>query len=721
MKAICKKKRAFIHELIQKMTNMEKVGQLNQIGTSIYGGNESLFEEDVREGRIGSFLTVRGAKKTNHLQNIAVNESRLGIPLLFADDVIHGYETLFPIPLALSCSWEPKLAREMAVVSAREAAAAGLHWTFSPMMDIGRDPRWGRVAEGYGEDPLLASRFIKSQIIGFQGDAYHEGCEGKTIDQDRVLACAKHFVGYGAVEGGRDYNSVDMSISKLFNVHLPTFKAAVEAGVATVMSAFNDFNGIPSTANEFLLKDTLRRGLGFDGVVISDWNAIDECVAHGYSMNRKMAGLGSFQAGIDMDMAAKVYVEELLGLLEEGKIKEQELDQAVTRVLSLKYDLGLFENPFRTTEEKEKKTLFNLENRDKALEIAKECIVLLKNEKEVLPLRDKERILLTGVLAADKGAMVGTWGCNGKAKDVITLYEGMCNVESIETTYLKHVGEYAGEIKENHIDKIVVVLGETAFESGEAKSKTKITLGKEQEEYLEHLKGLGKPIILVLMNGRPLDLSAILPQVEAVVVAWHLGTMAGEAIASVLTGEHNPSGKLTMTFPRNAGQIPVYYSHFTTGRPKVEDQFNTSRYLDEENEGLFPFGYGLSYTSFHVQEVTMNKEVLVGEEDELKVSCKVMNTGGRKGRETIQLYLRDHFASQVRPVKELVDFQKVELEPGEEQLISFVLPTRKLGFYNNNGEYVIESGTFTVYMGTNSQDTVAKQFTLEGSTLCQMS
>ena len=716
MKATHEKKKAFIHELVQKMTPAEKVGQLNQIGTSIYGGDETLFEEDIREGRIGSFLTVRGAKKTNQLQNIAVNESRLGIPLLFADDVIHGYETLFPIPLALSCSWEPELAKEMAEVSAREAAAAGLHWTFSPMMDIGRDPRWGRVAEGYGEDPFLTSRFITEQIIGFQGEAYPgEAYEGEAIDQDRVLACAKHFVGYGAVEGGRDYNAVDMSTSKLFNTHLPPFKAAVEGGVATVMSAFNDFNGIPSTANEFLLKDILRKHLDFNGLVVSDWNAIDECVAHGYAMNRKTAGLCAFQAGIDIDMAAKIYVEELPGLLEAEKVTEKELDEAVGRVLSLKYDLGLFESPTRTTEEKEKQTLCTIENRDKALRIAKECLVLLKNEKEVLPLRDKERILLTGPLAADKEAMVGTWGCNGKAKDVITLYEGLSKVEHVETTYLKNVDEFAGEIDQINMDKIVVVLGETAFESGEAKSKTKIGLGQEQEEVLLRLRGFGKPIILVLMNGRPLDLSAVLPHVEGILVAWHLGTMAGEAIASVLTGEHNPSGKLTMTFPRNAGQIPVYYNHFSTGRPKVEEQFNTSRYLDEENEGLFPFGYGLSYTTFHVQDVSLEKDVLVGEEDELKVSCKVKNTGKRKGKETLQLYLRDHFASQVRPVKELVDFQKIELEPDEEQFVNFVLPVRKLGFYNSDGEYIIEPGTFTIHVGTNSQDTVAKSFTLEGS------
>lgn len=711
-------KSTFIHELIKKMTPVEKIGQLNQLGTSIYGEKENLFEDFIREGSVGSFLTVRGAEKTNYMQRIAVNESRLGIPLLFAEDVIHGYETLFPIPLAESCTWNPELTKDSAVISAKEAAAAGIHWTYSPMMDISRDPRWGRVAEGYGEDPLLTARFIKEKIKGYQGNRKN----GEYISEDSVLACGKHFVGYGAVESGKDYNSVDLSISKLGNVHLPPFRAAINSGVASIMSAFHALNGIPCTVNPFLLKDILRQNLKFSGLLVSDWNAIAECIVHGYSPDRKAAALQAFNAGIDIDMASKVFCDELDNLLVEEKISEKALDNAVYRVLSLKYDLQLFEKPYRTFREKEQKVLFTSENKSKSLEIAKESIVLLKNEYETLPLMDQETILLTGPLADDKNLMVGTWACNGKAENVITPYEGLKKSNKINTVYCKGCN-IKGEIIEKdqgliekeirNVNKIVVVLGESASESGEAKSKSNIGLVEGQKDYFDYLRKFGKPIIVVLMNGRPLEISHVAEHASSIIEAWHLGTMSGIAIASILTGVYNPNGKLTMTFPRSVGQIPVYYSHMSTGRPKSKMHFNTAKYLDEKNSGLFPFGYGLSYTSFEYKNMEIEKDVLTSEADCLKVSCMIKNTGNFEGKEIVQLYINDHFASQVRPVKELIDFKKIELMPNEQRAVSFCISAKDLGFYDNQGKYILESGEYTVFLGTNSHETVAKEFELK--------
>jgi len=712
-----KDKCIFIGELIKKMTITEKIGQLNQLGTSIYKGKEQLFEDFIREGKVGSFLTVRGAEKTNYMQQIAVNESRLGIPLLFAEDVIHGYETLFPIPLAESCTWDPELTKNSAVIAAKEAAAAGIHWTYSPMMDISRDPRWGRVAEGYGEDPLLTSRFVKEKIKGYQGNLK----KGEYIPGDSVLACGKHFVGYGAVESGKEYNSVDLSISKLFNVHLPPFREAINAGVASIMSAFNDLNGTPSTVNQFLLKDILRQNLSFKGLLVSDWNAIAECITHGYSPDRKAAALQAFNAGIDVDMASRVFHDELIHLFSEDKISEEALDNAVYRVLSLKYDLELFEKPFRTSREKEQEVLFTSENKSKSLEIAKDSVVLLKNGHETLPLVAGETILLTGPLADDKNLMVGSWACNGKAANVITLYRGLKKSNKVNTVHIKGCkidGEIIKKDQEliekeiSKVNKIVVVMGEPASESGEAKSKSNIGLVKGQEEYFNYLRKFGKPIIVVLMNGRPLEISHIAEYASSIIEAWHLGTMVGTAIASILTGEYNPNGKLTMTFPRSVGQIPIYYSYTSTGRPKSKENVHTSRYLDEKNSGLFPFGYGLSYTSFEYKNIEIEKNVLTSEDDCLKVSCMIKNTGNFEGKEIIQLYVNDHFASQVRPVKELIDFKKIELKPNEQRTVSFIISAKALGFYDNQGNYILESGEYTVFVGTNSQETISEKFEL---------
>ncbi|HCL00156.1 MAG TPA: glycosyl hydrolase [Candidatus Marinimicrobia bacterium] len=696
-----------VNELLYQMTLAEKIGQMTQ-----FSGTNKQYEQMIREGKIGSLLNVIGAEENNRIQKIAVEESRLGIPLIIGLDVIHGYRTIFPIPLAAAASWDTVLIRKAAEIAAKEAASAGIHWTFAPMVDIARDARWGRIAEGAGEDPFLGSAIARAQVLGFQGE--------DLADPLTLLACSKHYVGYGAAEGGRDYNTVDISERTLREIYLPPFKAAVDAGVGTLMSAFNEIGGVPASANQFTLRKILKGEWGFDGFVVSDWNSIGELVVHGIAKNQLEAGVKGLTAGVDMDMEGRCYTTAMEALVAEGTLSEELIDDAVRRILRMKFKLGLFEHPY-IDESIQKELILHREHIQTALDLARESIVLLKNENDVLPLnRGKiNSIALIGPLADDKDAPLGTWKCEGKQKDVVTVYEGLKNKlgGDVKIIYTKGC-----DVKGNNrsgfnkaikaartADIVVMVMGESADMSGEAASRADLNLPGVQAELINAIAETNKPIVLVLMNGRPITLSNIESKVSAIVEAWHLGIRHGNAVADVLTGDYNPSGKVTATFPRSVGQIPIYYNHKNTGRPGDPDNKFSSKYIDSPSSPLYPFGYGLSYTKFKYTGIKAENNRLTPSDD-LIVSVNLKNVGQREGVEIVQLYIQDITGSVTRPVKELKGFQRVTLEAGEQKTVQFRVPVWELGFYDLDMKYTVEPGDFRVMIGGNSFEGLTMDF-----------
>jgi beta-glucosidase len=660
-------------------------------------------------------LNINGAEYTRKIQKIAVEESRLKIPLIFGYDVIHGYKTIFPIPLGESASWDPEAAERSARVAATEAAAAGQHWTFAPMVDIARDPRWGRIMEGAGEDPYLGSRFAEARVKGFQGN--------DLSDVTTILACAKHYAAYGNAQAGRDYYTTDMSDNTLREVYLPPFKAMVNAGVATFMSAFNDLNGIPATGNKYLIHDILKTEWNFKGMVVSDWGSIAEMIPHGIVANKYEAGDLAFNAGVDMDMEGNVYLAEMPNLLKDGKITMAMIDESVRRILRLKFMLGLFDDPYRySNSEREQQTLLKPEFLAEARDAARKSFVLLKNDKQVLPLDPAVKsIALIGPAADAAQDMIGNWSGRGEGKHVITLKQeletrlGASKVITVKGANFNdsdRSGFAAALAAARRADVIVAACGEAGMMSGESMSRAEIDIPGVQEELILELAKLGKPMVLVLFNGRPLILTRVNAAVPAILEAWIPGTMTGPALCDVLFGEFNPSGKLPVTFPYALGQVPIFYNHKNSGRPGSQDQKFTSRYIDVPNDPLFPFGYGLSYTQFAYNNLILN-ESIVADEKPLEVRIDVKNTGTRAGTETVQLYIRDLVGSVTRPVKELKGFKKVTLKAGEVQTVSFTLTREDISFYNRDMVWGTEPGKFKVFVGTNSQNTMEAGFELK--------
>ena len=698
----------FIEELISKMTLDEKLGQMTlfttdweSTGPTIRGG----YEDDIRKGKCGALFNSHTVEFTTRLQKIAVEESRLKIPLLFGYDVVHGYKTIFPIPLGAAASWDLDAIEKSAYIMSKEAASAGLHWTFSPMVDISRDPRWGRVMEGTGEDTYLGSKIAGAMVKGIQGDGFEKA--------DRLIACVKHFAAYGAPAGGRDYNTVDMSERVLREVYLPPYKAAVDAGALTVMTSFNEYDGVPASGNKFLLTDILRKEWGFNGFVVTDYTSINEMVEHGVVSDETEAGILSIQAGVDMDMQSGAFQEKVKKGLETGQLTSQQIDNSVRNILKIKKKLGLFVDPFRFSDpEREKLNILNEENLNFAREISKKSIVLLKNNG-VLPVSNNiKKILLTGPLAADKENLTGVWSASGEGRHCVSLLEGMQNNPRSKTIRIEHLkgcdfesddrsGFNAVLKAAEDADIIILAIGENKEMSGEAASRAMIRIPGVQEELLKALKASGKPIITVVMNGRPLVLKDVHDHSDALIEAWWLGTQAGNALADVIYGDYNPSGKLPMTFPIHEGQIPVFYSHKNTGRPFNPDSKWTTKYLDIPNEPLYPFGYGLSYTTFNYGPVKTDKKSFRTNET-VSVSVELHNSGTIDGEEVVQLYVRDLVASVTRPVKELKGFRKVMLKAGEKKIIQFTLKEKDLTFLDRNMNWVTEPGDFEVFVGTDS-------------------
>ncbi len=783
---------ARIAALLKEMTLEEKVGQLRQCGPSIVGAFEVSFselldmmfdgkiskeefdrlmssaeqdyrEEDLRAGRIGSYNGISDAATADRLQRIAVEESRLGIPVLFGCDVIHGFRTVTPIPLAESCAWDPGLWERTARVAAKEATAAGVHLTFAPMVDVAKDARWGRVSEGAGEDALLAARYGVAKVKGFQTD--------DPAKNDSMAACVKHFAGYGAAEAGRDYNRVDLSMQRLYEEYLPSYEACVKEGALAVMPAFNDINGVPCSVSRWLLTDLLRDTWGFDGMTISDANAIAECVVHGIAEDRADAAGPALAAGMDMDMTSEVYYENLAELVKTGVVKESDLDRAVADVLRVKFALGLFDHPYQTSVEREEQAFLKPEYRALARETAVKSMVLLKNEN-LLPLSRERKIGIVGPLADAGGQMLGAWAVNGKDEDCVSLVDA-CRAQGISFVYesgiraggaedaapcgaeqskrledaapcgVNHIGGAAADPAEDagenavsavgtgkesgapcadpvdhaailrlakECDVIIAAVGETKDMSGEAASRASIMIPEEQIALLRAVKETGKQVVTVLFNGRPLAIPETAELSDAILEAWHPGVEAGNAILDLLFGDENPAGKLTTTFPYTTGQCPMYYAHINTGRPGGRGKF-TSKYLDTPLTPLYPFGYGLSYTSYEYEEFRLEEQ-----EEGVRVTVKVKNTGDRAGGEIVQCYLCDETAQRVRPVKQLKDFKKIALAAGETKEVEFVIPYRDMGYYDREMNYIVEEGWFTVFVGRNSEDCLSGRFELDGTT-----
>lgn len=706
-----------VEALLQKMTLEEKIGQLNQYtgdwevtGPVTNSGNKV---EDVRQGKIGSMLNVRGVKHTRALQEAAM-QSRLKIPLLFGQDVIHGYRVTFPIPLAEAASWDLDIIEKSARIAATEASASGIHWTFAPMVDVARDPRWGRVMEGAGEDTYLGCLIAKARVKGFQGKGLG--------NLDAVMACAKHFAAYGAAIGGRDYNSVDMGLRTLWEVYLPPFKAAVDAGAATFMNSFNDINGIPATGNSYIQRDILKGKWGFKGFVVSDWGSIGEMIQHGYVKDNYEAAEAAIKAGSDMDMESRSYINNLSKLVKEGKVKEDLINDAVKRILYKKFELGLFDNPYRFSDEKrERQTLNKPEFLDAARDVARKSIVLLKNENQLLPLsKELKSVALIGPLVKSEKDMQGFWSIDwGKEDHLISLFEGMKNqagktrllyAKGCEISDTSRAGFTEALKAASEAEVVVMAMGEKYDMSGEAKSRANIHLPGVQEELIRAIQATGKPVVVLLMAGRPLVFNWTADHVPAIVYTWWLGSQAGNAIADVLYGNYNPSGKLPMTFPRSEGQIPIYYNYFNTGRPAQNDQDTHYRsgYIDMQKSPRFAFGYGLSYTTFEYGDLKLSADKMTGNE-KISVSFTLRNTGKTAGEEVAQLYLRDMVAQPVRPVKELKAFQKVLLKPGESKTITFTIDKEKLSFYNDNLEWITQPGEFKIMIGGSSDGTKLEQ------------
>ncbi|WP_291127349.1 glycoside hydrolase family 3 N-terminal domain-containing protein [Flavobacterium sp. UBA7682] len=703
-----------VEELLKKMTLEEKIGQLNQYtGDNTVTGPLTINpnkQQEIKEGKIGSMLNVIGHKYTRQYQELAM-QSRLKIPLIFGLDVIHGHKTTFPLPLAEAASWDLKAMELSAGIAATEAAASGIHWTFAPMVDVSRDPRWGRVMEGAGEDTYLGSRIAYARVKGFQGN--------QLGDLNSVMACAKHFAAYGAAAGGRDYNSVDMSDRMLWETYLPPFKATVDAGVATFMNSFNDINGIPATANKYIQRDILKGKWNFQGFVVSDWGSIGEMIAHGYCQDGKEAAEKAVLAGSDMDMESNAYRNHLAQLVSENKVPMSVVDDAVKRILRKKFELGLFDDPFKyCNKERQEAALNNPEHTKAAREMATKSIVLLKNEKSILPLsKDTKTIAFIGPMVKPKRINHGFWAVDLKDVDstyIVSQWEGLQNKVGKKTKLLYARGCGVEDTSKagfqeaidvaNQADVVILSIGERWNMSGEAKSRSNIHLPGVQEDLIKELQKTGKPIVILINAGRPLIFNWTADNMPTIVYTWWLGSEAGNAIADVLFGDYNPSAKLPMTFPREEGQIPIYYNHFNTGRPSInEDKVYKSAYIDLPNSPKFPFGYGLSYTTFKYADLKLSKQKINSNET-IEVTMTISNSGKFAGEEVVQLYLQDKFGSVVRPIIELKDFQKIKLDAGETKTLKFIIDNEKLSFYNQALEFKSEPGEFNLMIGSSSTD-----------------
>ncbi|MBP5632072.1 MAG: beta-glucosidase BglX [Clostridia bacterium] len=691
-------------ELLEKLTLTEKIGQLSQFGNSIYSSEEKKYEDHFREGKVGSFLTLRGAERTNKIQSNLLSIQRTPIPAIFADDVIHGYRTTFPTPIAQSCSWDPELTTRCDAAAAKEAYAGGLKWTFGPMVDIARDPRWGRIMEGFGEDTYLCSQFAAAAVKGFQG-------EGDAPGKDHLLACMKHYAAYGACVGGRDYNTADVSLETLHEVYLPPFKAGIDAGAATVMSAFNDVNGVPATANHYLLSDVLRSQFGFKGFVVSDAGAVGELIAHGFAADPKDAVLKAFGAGVDMLMAGDMFNDNIPSLLEEGKIAMEDIDRSVLSILTLKYLLGLFDEPY--VDPDGENVFFCAEHLALAREAGAQCAVLLENNG-ILPLKNVKNIALTGPLTHPCGQahLLGGWCGIADPSRTVTIEDGLraaipdANIDVIPGATFVHMSKEeidAIAVRAAGSDVIIAVVGEENGMAGEAGSKADLNLCGSQEELVLALCATGKPVICLVSAGRPLVLSKFKDKVAALLNIWQPGTEAGNSVADLLTGRVDPSGHLTTSFPYTVGQVPIYYNHPSTGRPATGRWRFESKYMDCPIAPLYPFGYGMSYTSFEYSDISLSSDVMPAD-GELKVSLTVTNTGNYDGAAVVQLYVRDLVASRVRPVKELKGFKKLFLAKGASSRVELSLPAASLAFVNSDLEWVVEPGQFMLWVSEDSTD-----------------
>ncbi|MTI21713.1 beta-glucosidase BglX [Fulvivirga sp. RKSG066] len=729
----------FVDSLMNEMTLEEKIGQLNLPSSGAFTTGEAANSDiagKIKKGQVGGLFNIQQAARIREVQKVAVEQSRLGIPLIFAMDVIHGYKTIFPIPLGLSCSWDTELIEKTARTAAREVSADGIAWTFSPMVDISRDPRWGRVAEGNGEDPYLASEIAQAMVRGYQGDDLR--------DPTTIMSCVKHFALYGAAEAGRDYNTTDMSRLRMYNDYFPPYKAAVDAGVGSVMTSFNEVDGIPASGNRWLMTEILREAWGFDGMVVTDYTAINEMIDHGMGDLQQVSAL-ALKAGSDMDMVGEGYLTTLKKSLEEGSITEADIDRACKRILEAKYKLGLFEDPYRyCDEERGSKEIFSDENRQFARETAAQTFVLLKNEDNILPLKKGGTIALVGPMADNKLNMNGTWSVAGQHDKAISLKEGITNVagDDVKIVFAKGANivkdaklesrisvfgksTYRDDRSEDEMikealeaakqaDVIVAAMGEASEMSGESSSRSDIELPATQRKLLKALLETGKPVAMVLFTGRPLAIKWEDENVPAILNVWFAGSQAGDAIADVLFGDVNPSGKLTATFPQNVGQVPIYYSHKNTGRPLADGKWFQkfrSNYLDVTNEPLYPFGYGLSYTTFDYKNLNLSGEE-ISMDGELKVSVEVTNTGTVDGAEIVQLYIRDLVGSITRPVKQLKGFEKVKLAAGETKTVEFTLTENDLAFYHHDMTFKAEPGKFKVFVGPSSAEGLEGEFTL---------
>lgn len=731
------KMNSFISTLMSKMTVDEKIGQLNLVtgGEATTGSSVSTnVEAKIKNGQVGGIFSLTTPARIRKAQEIAVNHTRLKIPIIFGQDVIHGYKTTFPIPLALSCTWDMPMIRQTARIAAIEATADGLNWTFSPMVDISRDPRWGRISEGSGEDTYLGSQIAKAMVKGYQGDDLSK--------YNTMMACVKHFALYGAAESGRDYNTTDMSLDRMYNDYLPPYKAAIDAGAGSVMTSFNDINGIPATANKWLMTDLLRKQWGFKGFVVTDYTAVNELIDHGLGDLQAVSAL-SLNAGVEMDMVGEGFLTTLKKSLSEGQVKLQQIDNACRLVLEAKYKLGLFEDPFRyCNEERARTEILKPEHLQYAREVAGQSFVLLKNEKQTLPLKKTGTIALIGPLADSGPNMPGTWSVNSDLAHTKSLLESMTAILGSSVKILHSAGanlvadtayqtratmfgrtiprdnrpeeeiiKEAVEIAKKS-DVVVAALGESSEMSGEASSRTDLEIPDVQRRLLQALLKTGKPVVLVLFTGRPLALKWENENVPAILNVWFGGTEAGAAITDVLFGDVNPSGKLTATFPQNVGQVPLYYSHKNTGRPLQEGKWFSkfrSNYLDVSNDPLYPFGYGLSYTTFEYSDLKLSGKTFKKGQF-LTASITVKNTGPMDGKEVVQLYLQDLVGSSTRPVKQLKGFQKISLKAGETKTISFRITEEDLKFYNSELKFIAEPGDFKVFIGTNSRDVTETLF-----------
>ena len=710
----------FVDSVLALMTAQEKVGQLMQYSgyqATTGPGQPVAGDAQIRNAQVGSFLNVHGAANTRRLQQMAVEQTRLKIPLVFAHDVIHGFRTIFPVPLAEAASWDPSVAERSARIAAIEATANGLHWTFAPMVDIARDPRWGRIVEGSGEDPILGSAMAAARVRGFQGTDLSAA--------NTMAATAKHFAAYGGAEGGRDYDIVEVSEQTLKEVYLPPFYAAVAAGVQTVMASFNEVNGIPMHANQRLLRDVLRGEWGFGGLVVSDWGGIQELLAHGVAATRADAGVLAMKAGVDVDMVSAIYPGELAAALSRGRVAQSEIDEAVRRVLRLKYRLGLFQDPYRYSDTTRERTLtLAAEHLAAAREIGRKSIVLLKNERRTLPLsKTVGTIAVIGPLAEDRVSMLGSWRAAGRPEEAVTILAGIRAAVSPQTRVISERGTSVDSMSTSgfaeavaaarQADVVVLVLGEREDMSGEAASRASIDLPGAQEALARAVHATGKPIVAVLANGRPLSIAWLAAEVPAILETWFLGTQMGHAVADVLFGDYNPGGKLPVTFPRATGQIPIHYNRKNTGRPPAAENKYTSKYLDVPWTPLFPFGHGLSYTTFAYDNLRLSASTMRST-DTLTVSVDVANSGARAGDEVVQLYVQDEVASVTRPLKQLKGFSRITLQPGERRTVTFKLRSDDLAFYDAAARRVVEPGFFKVYVGTSSATVREARFELLG-------